>query len=110
VITVHIPLRTGRGLNNREHHFKRYSRERKEKFAIGIFLNRHQRPRPPVTFILTRVSPGQPMDDDNVSGALKAVRDAVAEWIGVDDGDARVQYAYAREQGEWGVRIEWREA
>lgn len=29
-------------------------------------------------------------DDDNLAGALKPVRDELAEWLEVDDGDRRV--------------------
>lgn len=104
-----IPLRTGRGLNDREHHFKRYTRQRKEQFAVGMFLNRCTRPGTPCTVFLTRIAPSEGLDDDNLVGALKAVRDAVADWIGVDDGKHDVVYRYAQERGPWGIRIEWSE-
>lgn len=29
-------------------------------------------------------------DDDNLAGALKPVRDELAEWMGIDDGDRRI--------------------
>jgi hypothetical protein len=46
------------------------------------------------------------MDDDNLPGSLKAIRDEVASVLGVDDGDrARIRFAYAQERGEWGVRV-----
>lgn len=38
------------------------------------------------------------LDDDNLAGAYKAVRDVVAEVLGVDDGDTeRVRWAYRQE-------------
>jgi hypothetical protein len=41
----------------------------------------------PVMVKLTRLyNRGPAMDDDNLRGAFKAVRDAIAEWAGVDDG------------------------
>ncbi len=40
---------------------------------------------PPCRVMLTRLSAGE-LDDDNAVGALKAVRDAIARWFGVDDG------------------------
>ena len=33
-------------------------------------------------------------DTDNLGIALKPVRDALAEWIGVDDGDYRVSWEH----------------
>jgi hypothetical protein len=58
---------------------------------------------------LTRLSSAaEPLDDDAPPGALKAVRDAVAAALEVDDGDPAVAFAYAQERrpGPMGVRIE----
>ena len=60
-----------------------------------------------LTVTLTRLSERY-LDDDNVRGALKAVRDEVAAWLGVDDRDPRVTWAYAQQQvkrGHFGVRV-----
>jgi len=60
---------------------------------------------------LTRIAPSNGLDDDNLAGALKACRDEIAEWIGVNDRDRKtVRYEYEQERGPWGVRIEWRTA
>lgn len=32
------------------------------------------------------------MDSDNLAAALKPVRDELAEWIGIDDGDHRIAW------------------
>lgn len=53
---------------------------------------------------------GQAMDDDNLSGAFKGLRDAVAEWAGVDDADPRLVWRYeqkwaGRKAAGVGVRI-----
>lgn len=61
----------------------------------------------PCTVTLTRQSP-RALDDDNVRGALKAVRDEVAAFLGVDDRDPRVRWEYAQEKttaGTYGVRV-----
>lgn len=48
-----------------------------------------------VTF--TRLASGT-LDDDNLAGAFKACRDAVAAWLGVDDGPrGPVTWAYTQE-------------
>lgn len=49
------------------------------------------------TITLVRVG-RRALDTDNLAGALKAVRDAVAEWLGVDDGPkGPVTWAYHQE-------------
>lgn len=41
------------------------------------------------------------LDSDNLSGGFKAVRDAVASWLGVDDGpSAPVTWEYAQIKGK----------
>jgi len=52
-------------------------------------------PQLPAAVRLTRVAP-RPLDDDNLQRALKAVRDGVADWLGVDDRDPRVRWFYAQ--------------
>lgn len=44
-----------------------------------------------VTFITKR---RRLLDDDNNVGSLKPLRDAVAEYIGIDDGDSRIAFEY----------------
>jgi hypothetical protein len=34
------------------------------------------------------------MDDDNLTSALKAIRDQIASLIGVDDGDHSIEWRY----------------
>jgi len=69
-------------------------------------LRTAKRPQIPCTVILTRVAPSAGVDDDNLVGALKGVRDQVAAWLGVDDRHRnQVRYRYAQRRGEWGVEI-----
>ena len=104
-----IPLRTGRGLNAREAWQSRARRVKAERRAVAWLL-RGAKPALPCTVRLTRCAPSNGMDDDGVIGALKGVRDQVAEWLGVDDKDtARVRYVYAQCRAAWGVRIEFGE-
>lgn len=49
----------------------------------------------PASVRLTRVAP-RPLDGDNLQRAMKAVRDGVADWLGVDDRDERVRWFYAQ--------------
>lgn len=105
---ISIPLRTGKGLNERLHWAARAKSVRIERDIVGLVLSTKQRPQMPCSVILTRVAPSNGLDDDNLVGALKAVRDEVAAWLGVDDRKSReVSYRYAQERGPWGVRIEF---
>lgn len=51
---------------------------------------------------------GRKMDSDNLVAALKYYRDAVADWLGRDDGDDWFRWEWpAQEPGkEYSVRIE----
>lgn len=106
-----VPIRTAPGQNAREQHFAKARRVRMEKQAVGWSLIGTQKPPLPCSVRLTRCSPSHvPLDDDNLSGALKAARDAIAAWLGVDDGDrSMVQYVYAQKRAPWGVTIEFGE-
>jgi hypothetical protein len=66
------------------------------------------RPALPCVVLLTRVAPSAGLDDDNLSGSLKAIRDQVAHWLRVDDRDPRVSWTYAQrrgKRGEWAVEV-----
>lgn len=61
--------------------------------------------RPPLAVTLTRLG-GRRLDDDNLAGAFKALRDAIADWLGLDDGDPRLAWRYGQEPGgPAGVRV-----
>lgn len=103
---IAIPLRTSRGLNAREHHMARARRVRKEREAVAWMLRTATMPALPCSVLLTRIAPSNGVDSDNLQGSLKAVRDQVAEWLGVDDKDtAAVYYLYSQRRGAWGVEI-----
>lgn len=108
---LHVPLRTVPGMNVREHWAARSKRVKGERECTTWLLKTMAKPALPLIVTLTRVAPSNGLDDDNLTGALKGVRDAVAHWLGVDDKDrATVRYEYEQERGPWGVRIEWRTA
>lgn len=56
---------------------------------------------------LTRVAPGQPLDEhDNLPASLKHVVDGICDRLGVDDGNKfRIRFEYSQERGDWGVRF-----
>ncbi len=55
---------------------------------------------------LTRIAPRK-LDDDNLQGAFKAIRDEVAAYFGVDDADPRIRFEYAQAKGKASVRIDF---
>jgi len=68
-------------------------------------------PALPLTVTITRIAPGR-LDSDNLASSAKAVRDGVADALGIDDGDSAVTWLYAQRKGgvrTYGVEIEIRE-
>jgi hypothetical protein len=55
--------------------------------------------------VVTLTHVGARMDDDNLAGAFKAVRDAVAEFMGRDDGSSWFTWKYEQRPGQPGVEI-----
>jgi hypothetical protein len=46
------------------------------------------------------------LDDDGLRAALKHVRDAIAGWLGIDDGDvANIGFRYLQERGPKMTRL-----
>lgn len=110
MVDVPIPgLRLGRGQNAREHHFTRARRVAHEKNVVTLVLRgtvaRTMLAVAPLAVTITRVAPGKGLDDDNATSSAKAVRDAIAGVLGIDDGDERVDWLVRQERGPWGVRI-----
>ena len=102
-----IPIKTVTGLNAREHWRKRAARVKAERAAVAAIV------RPfwvPCIVRLVRLSPSL-CDDDNLQGAMKAVRDEVAKICGVDDGpNGPITWHYTQEKckrGTFGVKIEF---
>lgn len=66
------------------------------------------------TFVVTftRTTPGIGLDkDENLRMAFKHVKDQVADWLGLNDRDDRIEWRYAQEKAPKGrVRIEVEDA
>jgi hypothetical protein len=102
-----VPVKTASTSNLREHwaaKAKRAATQRTVTRAVCPTL----RMEPLLVVRLTRISP-RALDDDNLRGALKSVRDAVAAWLKVDDASPLVQWEYGQEKGESCVCVNvWR--
>jgi len=98
---VLLPVRTWSEPNVRVHWAKRARRAKKQREAARLLVRVAHAPPPPgnITVRLTRIAPRQ-LDTDNLAAALKAVRDGVADALGMDDGDTRLTWLYGQRRGE----------
>lgn len=104
-------------LNRRDHWAVRRRRMTAQKAAtaaalvtVGREVRDRLRAAARVTVRFVRIG-GKRMDSDNLVGGFKAVRDQVARWLGVDDGDeSRLAFEWPAQApgttGEKGFRIE----
>lgn len=106
-----IPVRV-HGPNGSHGHWSVAAKRRRDLKSVTLMALRcnvgQVAPVLPATVVITRVGK-QRMDDDNVAFACKGLRDAVAEWLGIDDGDERVTWVYRARTGKaYAVEIELR--
>ncbi|HYH67429.1 MAG TPA: hypothetical protein VD866_22210 [Urbifossiella sp.] len=74
---------------------------------IGDDASRRIRNSPAIRVRLVRLG-GKRLDSDNLAGGFKAIRDAVAGWLKIDDGSDRYRWDYDQEPAkEKGFRIEF---
>ena len=100
-----------RGMNK----FVKARKTKKQRADVSKILTQIPRTRSMINgapnrfeVVLVRISAGE-LDDDNLRGALKSVRDEVAAWIGLDDKDPRIAWKYDQqktERGTCGVRVD----
>jgi hypothetical protein len=103
VLDAMLPLRPINAMNVREHWSKRAARAQKQRrdTYYGL-LSIKPSPQPPgrLEVTMTRLYPptGRPMDSDGIAASFKAIRDGIADWLGIDDGSARVEWKYRQEK------------
>lgn len=101
---VILPLKTKSTINLREHWTVRSARVKIERTTACDLCPAIV---PPCTVTLTRIAPRE-LDDDNLRSALKAVRDGIADAIGIDDRNPSVKWQYCQRKGrarEYGVEV-----
>lgn len=96
--------------NGREHWRAKAARTKRHRLMAWANLKTIERPAflGPVKINLTRIAPRE-LDGDNLQSGFKATRDGVADWLGVDDGDKRLDWQYSQRKGApkyYGVEIE----
>ena len=105
-----IPVRTGRGLNDRLTWRARAAKvkaHRTAAYLMGKSRLQGSTEVLPLRVVLCRLSAGE-LDSDNLQGALKAIRDGLADALGLKDNDPRVTWEYSQfkvKRGKFGVRV-----
>lgn len=107
MIRLHVPVRTVSEANAHEHWRRRQKRALQQRLAVWAYWKAVPRTvELPVVVRLTRVAP-RAMDSDNAVGALKHVRDEIAELLGVDDGPQEKRVTWEYPPQEKGARNEY---
>lgn len=96
-------MKLGSKLNQRVHWSTRAKQAKIEREAAWYTV-----PKFPLPCLvkLTRVGPRE-LDDDNLAGSFKSIRDGIADRLGVDDRSPAVKYVYAQRKGPYGVEIDF---
>lgn len=94
-VSLLLPLRIESVANRREHWASRAKRTKAHRAAALAV-----QPIPlPCVVTMTRIAPRQ-LDDDNLRSGFKALRDGIADRLGVPDNDPRIEWRYGQERGE----------
>lgn len=92
-----VPVKTVSESNTRGHWAVRARRVKGQRGAAKA-LTQAALPGGPLParlkIVLTRIAPGELDKGDNLNSSLKAVRDGVADALGIDDGDVRLSWTY----------------
>ena len=100
IFSIEFELLTKNEGNQRGHWGAKARRASKARTKAANHLkNRIDPTNPPPFVLLTRIAPRALDEGDNLSSALKAVRDGVADAFGIDDRSKRIQYRYAQRKG-----------
>lgn len=108
MIEYTLPVKLESTANLREHWAAKHRRMQRHRNA-AIVIRRHSLP---CVVELIRVAPRR-LDGDNLQNAFKGLRDGVADRLGVDDADPRVEWRYGQERGEpkqYAVKVRIRDA
>jgi hypothetical protein len=108
MIEFTLPVKTGRGLNDRMHWAAKAKQAKKHRQAACYMSMGHKVWEVvPATITLCRMSWGT-LDPDNLQGACKHLRDGIADAYGMQDNDPRLVWKYEQtkvKRGQFGVRV-----
>lgn len=95
---IELPLRIESEANGREHWGAKAGRVKRQRDQMALMIPKHRLPGLPCTVTLTRIAPRH-LDGDNLQSGFKAVRDGIADRLGIKDNDPRVTWLYAQRRG-----------
>ncbi len=101
MIQITLPIKTLSEANVREHWAPKSKRARLQRAYARTMVGQHFKQilaGGSWAITLTRIGP-RPLDDDNLARSFKAIRDGVADAIGVDDGSPRFVWQYDQRKG-----------
>lgn len=78
--------------------------KRGQRAATKLCMKDAVFPPLPLVVTITRIGPKR-LDDDNLEGACKYVRDEIARMIGEDDGSPAYTWIYKQRIGKYGVDV-----
>lgn len=107
--TVYLPIRIQSTANLRECWQAKARRAKTQRMTAFMAMHGTERPALPVTITLTRIG-AKALDSDNLAAGFKAVRDGVADWLGIDDGSPLVTWRYEQRRGkprEYAAEVSW---
>lgn len=117
ILECPVPLRLVSESNMREHWAAKFDRVARQRATVTMVLNNYFGPKfgrgalegfVSVRISLTRIAPRRFDAHDNLRASFKAVADAIASWLCVQDNDPRLSFEYAQEKGlplQYAVRI-----
>lgn len=111
MIRFELPIKLESLLNIREHWAKRAKRAKSQRvagWAHTLATLQRSKVRFPAKIRITRIAP-KPLDSDNLAASAKHVRDGIADALGINDNDPRVEWDYWQEKGNpytYSVRVE----
>ena len=108
-IKAELPIRTQSEANSREHWRPKAKQARIQRAAAAMVIKPLIKDVPEnIVVTLTRIAPCK-LDTDNLARSFKAIRDGVADALGIDDGSERITWLYAQRKGgvrEYAVLVE----
>ena len=99
-LRIELPLRIESVANGSHGHWRtKAGRTKRQREAVQLAIPKHKLPGLPCEVKLIRLAPRR-LDGDNLQSGFKAVRDGVADRMGIKDNDPRVTWVYDQRRGE----------
>jgi hypothetical protein len=96
-------LKLASKLNQRVHWSVKAKQAKLERESAFFSVKKHELP---CLVQITRIGK-LPLDDDNLAGACKSIRDGIADRLGINDRSPAVIWRYRHRKGPYGVEIEF---